>query len=195
MIVDAPASGPRPRDADGAATRSARSRASGRSGARRSRSATCSPTRAHGLRRGRAAGGDAGQRDARARRRLQEAVGLGLDAIVVNGLYPARFSGKEAEKLRAAAANGLAPDALGAVRAALAEHERARTQRSHLRRLKREASAPVHTLPFLFDAEVGLDEYATLAAKLGRDLERRGRRPRYPARSSARPRARVVTGA
>jgi hypothetical protein len=28
----------------------------------------------------------------------------------------------------------------------------------------------VHTLPFLFDAEVGLDEYATLAAKLGRDL-------------------------
>ena len=54
--------------------------------------------------------------------------------------------------------------------AALAEHERAKTQRSHLRRLKREADAPVHTLPFLFDAEVGLDEYATLAAKLGRDL-------------------------
>ena len=46
----------------------------------------------------------------------------------------------------------------------------AKTQRSHLRRLKREADAPVHTLPFLFDAEVGLDEYATLAAKLARDL-------------------------
>ena len=30
--------------------------------------------------------------------------------------------------------------------------------------------APVHTLPFLFDAEVGLEEYGTLAAKLGRDL-------------------------
>ena len=102
--------------------------------------------------------------------RLREAVGLGLDAIVVNGLYPARFSGKEADALRAAAANGLRPDALAAVRAALSEHERARTQRGHVRRLKRDAGAPVHTLPFLFDAEVGLAEYATLAAKLGRDL-------------------------
>jgi anion-transporting ArsA/GET3 family ATPase len=102
--------------------------------------------------------------------RLQGAVGLGLDAIIVNGVYPARFSGKEAEALRAAADNGLPPDALGAVRAALAEHERARTQRSHLRRLKRDAEAPVHTLPFLFDAEVGLEEYGTLAVKLGRDL-------------------------
>ena len=102
--------------------------------------------------------------------RLRDAIGLGLDAIVVNGVYPARFSGKEAETLRAAAENGLAPEALGAVRAALSEHERARTQRAHLRRLKRDADAPVHTLPFLFDAEVGLDEYATLAAKLGRDL-------------------------
>ena len=56
------------------------------------------------------------------------------------------------------------------MRAALAEHERARTQRSHLRRLKREAGAPVHTLPFLFDAEVGLAEYGRSRRKLGRDL-------------------------
>jgi anion-transporting ArsA/GET3 family ATPase len=106
--------------------------------------------------------------------RLEDAVDLGLDAIVVNGLYPERFSGPEAETLRAAAADGLAPEALGAVRAALAEHARARTQRSHLRRLRREAAAPVYTLPFLFEAEVGLDEYRTLAAKLGRDLARSG---------------------
>src|SRR5919106_350526 len=33
--------------------------------------------------------------------RLRDAIGVGLDAIVVNGLYPARFSGKEAEALRA----------------------------------------------------------------------------------------------
>ena len=102
--------------------------------------------------------------------RLHDAVGLGLDAIIVNGMYPNRFSGKEAETLRTAAQNGLAPEALAAVRAALAEHERARAQQSHLRRLKREAGAPVHTLPFLFDAEVGLEEYGTLAAKLARDL-------------------------
>jgi anion-transporting ArsA/GET3 family ATPase len=102
--------------------------------------------------------------------RLHDAIGAGLDAIVVNGMYPERFSGKEAEALRAAAANGLGHDALAAVQAALSEHERARAQRTHLRRLKREAAAPVHTLPFLFEAEVGLPEYATLAGKLGRDL-------------------------
>src|SRR5215216_5688285 len=43
--------------------------------------------------------------------RLRDAVGLGLDAIVVNGLYPARFSGKEADALRAALENGMAPEA------------------------------------------------------------------------------------
>jgi len=104
--------------------------------------------------------------------RLLEAVGRGLDAIVVNGLYPARFTGKEADALRAAAADGLPPHGLSAVGAALAEHERAKMQRSHVRRLKREAEAPVTTLPFLFDTEVGLEEYATLAAKLARDLGR-----------------------
>ena len=102
--------------------------------------------------------------------RLRDAIGLGLDAIIVNGLYPDRFSGKEADALRAAAADHLEPGALAAVRAALAEHERAKGQRSHLRRLKRAAEAPVHTLPFLFDAEVGLEEYGALAAKLARDL-------------------------
>ena len=102
--------------------------------------------------------------------RLRDAIGVGLDTIIVNGVYPARFSAKEVEALRAAAGDSLAPEALAAVRAALAEHERARAQRAHLRRLRRGTDAPVHTLPFLFDAEVGLDEYATLARKLGRDL-------------------------
>jgi len=99
--------------------------------------------------------------------RLRDAVGVALDAIVVNGVYPERFSGKEVEAMRGAAVNG---SGAAAIQAALTEYERARTQRSHLRRLKRAAEAPVHTLPFLFDAEVGLAEYRTLAAKLGRDL-------------------------
>src|SRR5215207_5871546 len=57
--------------------------------------------------------------------RLHDAIGLGLDAIVVNGLYPARYSGKEAEELRAVAeADGHAGGrngSLAAVRAALVE--------------------------------------------------------------------------
>jgi anion-transporting ArsA/GET3 family ATPase len=104
--------------------------------------------------------------------RLHDAVALGLDAIIVNGLYPERFSAQEAKTLRAAAADGLPPEASAAVRAALSEHERARTQRTHVRRLRREADAPVYTLPFLFEAEVGLVEYRLLATRLGRSLSR-----------------------
>ena len=84
---------------------------------------------------------------------------------------PTRFSGKEADDAaRGRRANGPTRVRARRSRRRSTEHERARAQRSHLRRLKREADAPVHTLPFLFDAEVGLDEYGTLAAKLGRDL-------------------------
>ena len=39
-----------------------------------------------------------------------------------------------------------------------------------VRPAKREAEAQVPTLPFLFEPEIGLDEYGALAAKLGRDL-------------------------
>jgi anion-transporting ArsA/GET3 family ATPase len=102
--------------------------------------------------------------------RLHDAVGLGLDAIIVNGLYPERFSGKEAGALREATANGLAGAPREAVLAALTEHHRARVQRAHLRRLRREAGVPVHTLPFLFAADIGLAEYGVLAGRLGRAL-------------------------
>ena len=97
-------------------------------------------------------------------RRLPEAVGSRLEAIVVNGLWPERFSAADAETLRASA------DGVPAVRAALTSYERARGQRSHLRRLRRAADAKVVTLPYLFDAELGLPEYEKLAATLARKL-------------------------
>ena len=103
--------------------------------------------------------------------KLPQAVGMGLDAIVVNGLYPERFSKAEADRLREiAAADGHDPAAAAALRAALASDERSRAQRTHLRRLRRDAEAPVLTLPFLFQAELGLDEYADLGARLARKL-------------------------
>ena len=98
--------------------------------------------------------------------RLEAAVGMGLDAVVVNGLYPERYTKAEATMLRSAAKNGLEPEALAAVRAALAEHERSRLQQAHVRRLRKEAGAPVLELPLLFEPQVGLDEYQYLAEEL-----------------------------
>jgi anion-transporting ArsA/GET3 family ATPase len=96
-------------------------------------------------------------------RRLPEAVGSPLEAIVVNGMWPERFTAADAETLRSM--NGRP-----AVAAALTSYERARAQRAHLRRLRREAAAQVVTLPYLFDGELGLPEYERLARELARKL-------------------------
>jgi anion-transporting ArsA/GET3 family ATPase len=98
-------------------------------------------------------------------RRLGEEMGMSIDAAVVNALYPQRFTGADAERLRAAERR-----ADGAVKAALAEHERVRGQRSQLRRLRRGLDAPVATLPFLFEPELGLAQLEELAGRLERAL-------------------------
>ncbi len=100
--------------------------------------------------------------------RLDQEMDQHLQAIVVNAVYPERFSGADAEAI--ASADGRpSPAARDALHAALSEHRRARAQRSQLRRLRSEAEAPVSTLPFLFEPEVGGKEVETLS----RELERR----------------------
>lgn len=103
--------------------------------------------------------------------KLRAAVGLGLEAIIVNGVWPDRFSAADVKKLRAAARDGYDPEAEGALRAALAEHERATLQRTHVDRLAAEGGdAAVVTLPYLFEPELGLDEYQLLADELAAAL-------------------------
>jgi anion-transporting ArsA/GET3 family ATPase len=90
--------------------------------------------------------------------RLREEVGMGVDAIVVNGLYPQRFTGEEAKRMESLDGDVLA--------AALAEHRRARSQRAELKRLKGAVTAPVATLPFLFDADLARDGLEQLSREL-----------------------------
>jgi anion-transporting ArsA/GET3 family ATPase len=98
--------------------------------------------------------------------RLRDEMDMELSSVVVNAVYPARFTGEEAEHL--AALDGR-PSA--AVQAALLEHERAREQRSQLGRLRRGAAAPVVTLPFLFEPELGLEQIEQLSRELERKLQ------------------------
>ena len=106
------------------------------------------------------------------RKSLKEEMGMGVDAIVVNGVYPERFTGPEAERIAAARAalDGRPPAVSAALRAAVSEHGRARAQRSQLRRLRKAADSPVVTLPFLFDPALGIDSLEGLAAQLERKL-------------------------
>jgi hypothetical protein len=96
--------------------------------------------------------------------RLAEEMEMGIDRAVVNAVYPERFTREEAKRLRSI------DQANGAVSAALAEVERVRGQRSQLRRLRRGLDAPVATLPFLFEPELGLEQLGQLARRLERAL-------------------------
>jgi anion-transporting ArsA/GET3 family ATPase len=102
-------------------------------------------------------------------RRLTDELSMAVDRVVVNGVYPQRFTGDDARRLRSLDGRG-SPAATAALRAALAEHERARGQRSQLRRLRRHVAAPVATLPYLFEPQLGRSEVLRLANELERRL-------------------------
>jgi anion-transporting ArsA/GET3 family ATPase len=102
--------------------------------------------------------------------RLLADMGMPLDQVIVNALYPERFTTDDADRIRGANGSHPVPGVRAALGAALSEHTRARTQRSQLRRLKRQASAPVITLPYLFQPELDLDAFERLADELGRRL-------------------------
>jgi anion-transporting ArsA/GET3 family ATPase len=96
---------------------------------------------------------------------LRDEVGVSVDRVYMNGLYPQRFSPDEAERLA-----DLSGSAGGGVRAAagaaVSEHRRARSQRAQLARLRRRTRTPVKTLPFIFEPELGLEDARRLAARL-----------------------------
>ena len=99
-------------------------------------------------------------------RDLLDDVGVAVDRVYMNGLYPERFSGEEAEQLAGLA--GESDDGLwAAARAGLSEHNRARSQRAQLARLRRRVEAPVKTLPFLFEPDLGIEGARQLAKRVG----------------------------
>jgi anion-transporting ArsA/GET3 family ATPase len=100
---------------------------------------------------------------------LDEAVraeGLQLDAVVVNALYPERFTGDEAAELEHALARVRASSSRAALRAALSENARAATQRDQVTRLRETLGMPLIELPYLFAEQIGRIELERLADRL-----------------------------
>jgi hypothetical protein len=87
----------------------------------------------------------------------------------MNQLLPERFSGEDAERIDAVNGEHGSPEVASALRAALSEHRRARSQRAQLRRLKKEVGEVI-TLPYLWEPELGLDGFERLADELERKL-------------------------
>ena len=98
-------------------------------------------------------------------RQLTDEVGVAVDQVYMNGLYPERFTSEEVERLEP-----IAEEEDGAVgtacRAAVSEARRAACQREQLARLEELVSSPVRTIPFLFEPELGVEQIRALAEKV-----------------------------
>jgi anion-transporting ArsA/GET3 family ATPase len=96
---------------------------------------------------------------------LTDEIGMAVDRVYMNALYPERFSKGEFEELERALEQADGP-ARAAVWAALSEHRRCRSQRAQLQRLKRAVSSPVKTLPFIFKPQLDVPSLERLAGAL-----------------------------
>ena len=112
------------------------------------------------------------------RQRLREQLGRELDAVVVNGVLPQRFSAPEIRILQPLVRDGDEIEVSGAssptvkrsaLLAARAVSERARFQRNQLARLRRREFEVV-AVPFQFTAELDLASVRRIAAHLRRTL-------------------------
>lgn len=94
-----------------------------------------------------------------------DSLGLAVDRIYMNALYPERFSGSEVERI-AAAAEGAEGSLRPALTAAVDEARRAESQREQLSRLDELTRTDITTLPFVFSPELGTAELEQLAGEV-----------------------------
>ncbi len=102
-----------------------------------------------------------------------EREGLALDAVIVNSLYPARFSARDARRLKAALSELNALPSRGAVRAALSESARVSVQGEQLSRLRDGLGMALVELPYLFADQLGRAGLELLADALEVGLAQR----------------------
>src|SRR4051794_28208090 len=95
--------------------------------------------------------------------RVAGALARPLDAVVVNGVLPRRFSAQDIARVTARD-GAIAPPVVAAARR---QHGQGSAQQSQLARLRRHASAPVVTLPLVAAPRLGVEDVRELAGRLG----------------------------
>jgi anion-transporting ArsA/GET3 family ATPase len=103
------------------------------------------------------------------REKLRAEMGMRTDVVIANALLPERFTAEEAERIERVNGEHGSPEVAAALRAALSEQRRARSQRAQLRRLKKDVGN-VLTLPYLFEPELQREDFEKLSAELERKL-------------------------
>jgi len=108
-------------------------------------------------------------------RNLKSELGLRLDRVFMNGMYPELFGDDEARLLteraeQDAAGNGNGALPRGALRAAISEYRRAKAQREQLERLRKGVRKSVVELPFLFRPQLDMSAVEDLAGTVEEGL-------------------------
>ncbi len=108
---------------------------------------------------------------------LKRELGLRLDQVFMNGIYPELFSDEEAEILRDRLEREADPNGDGvavmrraALRAALSEHRRAGTHHEQLERLAKGLRRQVVELPFVFRPQLDMSAVELLADRIEEEL-------------------------
>ena len=101
---------------------------------------------------------------------LDRDMGLGIDLAVMNAMLPERFSEAEVEAIERVDGEHGAPSVASAMRAALSEHHRARAQQGQLENLRSGLDGDVVTLPYLFQPDLGLEDWERLSDELEQRL-------------------------
>ncbi len=104
--------------------------------------------------------------------RLKEEMGIDLDCIFMNGLYPKRFTKSEVEQIkqRFSKMGSDNPGKMvvrGALRAAISESTREQFQRKQAKRLKKSTDSRVVELPFIFTEELDVEHFQELSKPIG----------------------------
>jgi anion-transporting ArsA/GET3 family ATPase len=98
-------------------------------------------------------------------RTLDDQLGVAVDRVYMNAMYPERFDEGDARELEQAL-DGIDGGPRAAINAALSQYRRSLTQREQLERLKQQVSSPIKTLPFIFKPKLEIPEVERLAAAL-----------------------------
>jgi len=92
-------------------------------------------------------------------------IGIAVDRVIMNSLYPDTFSKSEIKKL-GKLRKSEDSEVRAAGRAGASQATRASAQREQLERLEEMVEAPVSTLPFIFKPELDLKAARQLAEEI-----------------------------
>jgi anion-transporting ArsA/GET3 family ATPase len=111
------------------------------------------------------------------RKSLKRELGLDLDQVFMNGIYPQLFTDSEAsvieeqiEREAGAEGSGAAVVRRAALRAAVSEHRRASSHREQLARLEEGLGKDVVELPFVFRPQLDMGAVELLADRIEENL-------------------------